>query len=360
MRILLLGEFSALHKNLRDGLRELGHEAVVASVGDGWKRIPADIDLGSQATGWRGRLERIARPEWSLPKLTGYDVVQIINPLLFSRKGGYNSGLLRAILAGNDRAFLVGAGDDAFYWREGRQTLAYGPFDDIIRYDLKGEACPWLDPKVRAFNLWLAQRVEGILPIMYDYWVGYQAFPHRRAPLPIPVNVTGIPYQENTLHGGKLRVFHGLNREGFKGTHYVREAFAFLQQHYPHEVECSIEGGMPLPAYLEHLSKMNVVIDQTSSYSCGVNALFALALGKVVLGGAEPENHLLYGDAPMPVLNITPDAGSIVRQVEAVLAQRADLAQLGAASREFVATHHDHVRVAERYLAAWAQPKKAV
>lgn len=82
MRILLLGEFSALHKNLRDGLRELGHEAVVASVGDGWKRIPADIDLGSQATGWRGRLERIARPVWSLPKLTGYDVVQIINPPL--------------------------------------------------------------------------------------------------------------------------------------------------------------------------------------------------------------------------------------------------------------------------------------
>jgi hypothetical protein len=36
MRILLLGEFSGLHSALRDGLRELGHEAFVASHGDGY------------------------------------------------------------------------------------------------------------------------------------------------------------------------------------------------------------------------------------------------------------------------------------------------------------------------------------
>ena len=35
MKILLLGEYSGLHLNLRDGLRELGHDVVLASAGDG-------------------------------------------------------------------------------------------------------------------------------------------------------------------------------------------------------------------------------------------------------------------------------------------------------------------------------------
>lgn len=31
-----------------------------------------------------------------------------------------------------------------------------------------------------------------------------------------------IKYQENTLKQGQLVVFHGLNREGFKGTGYKK------------------------------------------------------------------------------------------------------------------------------------------
>lgn len=33
MKILLLGEFSALHKNLKEGLNELGYEVDIASGG---------------------------------------------------------------------------------------------------------------------------------------------------------------------------------------------------------------------------------------------------------------------------------------------------------------------------------------
>ena len=35
MRILLLGDYSNVHNTLAKGLRQLGHEAVVASDGDG-------------------------------------------------------------------------------------------------------------------------------------------------------------------------------------------------------------------------------------------------------------------------------------------------------------------------------------
>ena len=46
MKILLLGDYSAVHKNLKEGLCSLGHEVDFASNGDGWKKIPRDIAFG--------------------------------------------------------------------------------------------------------------------------------------------------------------------------------------------------------------------------------------------------------------------------------------------------------------------------
>ncbi len=354
MKVLLLGEFSALHKNLCDGLLALGHDARVASMGDGWKHIPTDIMLGSRAPGVRGRIGRIVNPLLALPRLIHHDVIQIINPILFSTQFDYNKKLLKFLLEHNQKAFLVGAGCDAFYWQEGRERLRYGPFDDVEHYELNGEPGPWRAPERRAFNLWLANRVDGIIPIMYDYWVGYQNLPRLHKPLPIPINVEKIAYQENQLRNGKLVVFHGLIREGFKGTHHVRAAFDILRQKYPNDVECIIQGGLPLHEYMALLSTVNVVVDQTSSHGSGVNGLFSLALGKVVLGGNEPvHQQLMYGDDPCPIRNILPEPESIVAQVEAILAQRDQLPALGLAGREFVLRQHDYRRVAARYVDAW-------
>lgn len=88
MKVLLLGEFSALHRDLCDGLLALGHDARVASTGDGWKAIPTDIMLGSNAPGLKGRLARLWNPLASLPKLINHDVIQFISPVLFSTQFG--------------------------------------------------------------------------------------------------------------------------------------------------------------------------------------------------------------------------------------------------------------------------------
>ncbi len=359
MKVLLLGEFSALHRDLCDGLLALGHDARVASTGDGWKAIPTDIMLGSNAPGLKGRLARLWSPLASLPKLINHDVIQFINPVLFSTQFGYNEKLIRMLFAQNNKSFLVAAGCDAFYWNEGRQRLPYGPFADFEQQDLGGNSSPWRSPVRRKFNQWLAENVDGIIPIMYDYWVGYQGFPNLCSPLPIPVNLEKIKYQENTLKQGKLVVFHGLNREGFKGTGYVRKAFDILSSKYPGQVECVIQGRMPLKDYMKLLSTVNVVVDQTSSHGSGVNGLFSLALGKVVLGGNEPAHQaLMYGDDPCPIRNISQDPMSIVAQVEQIMAQRDQLAAMGQAGREFIMRHHDHRRVAARYVDTWQMESK--
>ena len=43
MKILLVGEYSRLHNSLQEGLRALGHQVILISTGDYFKKYPSDI-----------------------------------------------------------------------------------------------------------------------------------------------------------------------------------------------------------------------------------------------------------------------------------------------------------------------------
>ena len=85
MKILLIGEYSNVHATLAKGLRWMGHEATVLSNGDFWKNYPRDIDL-SRRTGKIGGLAYFTHLYTLLPRLKGYDVVQLINPMFLELK----------------------------------------------------------------------------------------------------------------------------------------------------------------------------------------------------------------------------------------------------------------------------------
>ena len=73
---------------------------------------------------------------------------------------------------------------------------------------------------------------------------------------------------------------------------------------------------MPLKEYLKALKQSNIVIDQVNSYSLGMNGLFALAMGKVVLGGSEKESLKSQGIKNSPVINVLPSKESIIEAID--------------------------------------------
>ena len=79
MKILLLGEYSNVHATLGKALIQLGHQVTLISNGDFWKNYPRDIDLSRTPGRWGG-ICYTARLLTLLPRLRGYDVVQLINP----------------------------------------------------------------------------------------------------------------------------------------------------------------------------------------------------------------------------------------------------------------------------------------
>ena len=112
MKILLIGEYSNVHNTLAKGLRELGHQVTVASDGDSWKNYPRDIDLSREPG---HRIKFIWRLIKALPRMRGYDVVQIINPMFLELKAERIMPIYK-YLRRNNRKVAMGSFGMDYYW----------------------------------------------------------------------------------------------------------------------------------------------------------------------------------------------------------------------------------------------------
>jgi hypothetical protein len=354
MKILLLGEFSALHKNLKEGLIELGHDVTIMSSGDGFKKIDCDIHLPKSGMSIYHKLKYRIDFYKIMRDIKGFDVVQIINPFIFPMRLFPEKHVIKLIKARNSKLFLLGAGSDSYFWLFGRKRLKYGPFDDFLKYDKKSAKDPRESSQCFSFNKYVADLSNGVIPVMYEYAVSYKDHKNLRPPIPLPINTNRIKYQPN-IAKNKIIIFHGLTRYGFKGTRHVEQAFEVLSKKYPNDLKLVMDGLMPMDKYLELMSRTNVSIDQTNSYSCGVNGVYALAMGKIVMGGAEPESLSTLGVKESPVINILPSKDDIVNKIELLLEKRKNFEQLGYESRVFAETVHGHIPVAEKYVKAWSE-----
>jgi len=355
MKILLLGEFSGFHTNLKEGLLELGADVCIVGTGDGSKKIEMDVDLSTSSTiPGLSTLRRYQKAINFSLRADDFDVLQMINPSIFPRKLGLNDLLIKYLIGKSKKSYLSACGDDSIFVSKGCNELRYSPIPDALKYDLKRATHTYDNRSDYQWNIELANIVSGVIPVMHEYDVGYTKIGLKtRKIIPLPVNINKHSYSENKVNK-KIRIFHGLNRYGFKGTRHVEEAFDILNKKYPNDLEVVIEGNLPLNEYLEVLRESNIIIDQTNGYSCGMNALYSLAQGKVLLGGAEPESLQIYDRPISPVLNITPNAESIVRQVEYLLENRKMIPELGYKGRKFVEENHSHIDIAQRYLAEWS------
>jgi len=345
MKVIFLGEYSSFYKNLAEGLRVLGHNAEVASAGDGWKKIHSDIDLSITGNTiiYRKKLYQFLRG------LKDYQVVQLINQDFFPPRYFPYRHVINTLLKNNEKMFLSAAGDDAFLWRYGRQHLRYGHFEGALK-DWKKSY--WESSKVFSLNKYIADKSAGVIPIMYEYEIGYSQHPNLRKTIPLPINTAKIKYSPNVV-SGRLVIFHGITRYWTKGTNHVEKAFEVLERKYPNDLDLRINEHLPLNEYLNELKIANVIIDQTSSYSCGMNALFSLAMGKIVMGGAEPESLVSLGISQSPVVNILPDSDDIVRKIEFLLENRSKVEEMGFNSRKLIEEHHDYIKVAQQYVREW-------
>lgn len=354
MKILLLGEFSSLHNNLKKGLIEQGHSVTLASSGDGWKKIQYDLRLPTPDTGsilskivYRIRFFKL------LFSIENFDVIQFIGPGIVPTSFFPSKWVIKRLRKKNHKIFMLAAGSDYYYWTVSRKQLQYGPFEDNIKYDLKKNEVRFLENDFKKFNTFLANFVDGIIPIMYEYELAYKEFSNLTQVIPIPVDLDNIKMKPQA-DGEKLLIFHGLSRYGFKGTKYIEEAFMELAVKYSKSADFLIKGKMPINEYLDLMEMTDFIVDQSSSYSLGVNGVFGLAMGKIVFGGAEPESLMSFGINSSPVINIKPDSKDIAKKISQIL-DSADIDELRTKSRKYAEDVHCCRKVATQYIDTWVK-----
>lgn len=360
MRILLVGEYSNVHNTLAQGLRALGHEVCVISNGDFWKNYPRDIDVARRPSKWGGI--RLMLKLWSLlPKMQGYDVVQLINPMFFELKAERLFWFYKWLRRHNKRLFLGAFGMD-YYWVNKcitRKPLRYSDFNfgNQIRTDeaARIEQQDWLNTPKERLNRMIAEDCDGIITGLYEYQVCYQPnFPEKTQFIPFPIASFSPVNHIAANHPITLFIGISKNRSAYKGTDIMLKAAKDVAAHYPEQVRLQIANGVPFAQYEKMLNESDVLLDQLYSYTPAMNALLAMSKGIIVVGGGEPENYEIINETELrPIINVEPNYESVRHELEQLVLHPERIPELKRQSLEYIKKHHDYKKVAMQYVNFW-------
>ena len=360
MKILLLGEYSNVHWTLAQGLRILGHEVCVISNGDFWKDYPRDIDV-ARKPGKIGGI-RLMLKLWSLlPKMRGYDVVQLINPIFFELKAERLFWFYHYLRKHNKRVFLGAYGMD-YYWVHEcitRKPLRYSDFNigQELRtnVDALKEQADWLGTAKERLNKMIAEDCDGIITGLYEYDVCYAPlFPDKTQFIPYPIVPVSASHPINTLT--PIKVFIGISkqRSAYKGTDIMLKAAEDVLAHYPNKITLQKVEGIPFAEYQQLMDHSDVILDQLYSYTPSMNSLLAMSKGIVVVGGGEPENYMIINETELrPIVNVEPTYDCVRHELEQLVLHPERIPILKRQSIEYIKKHHDFIKVAMQYVNFW-------
>ena len=368
LRILLMGDASNYHRCLAEGLRRLGHEAVVASDGTRWMNTERDIDLSRPLPGKAGGfllwfiIKRLLSRKFS-----DYDIVSVNGTNFASLRPERLRILFNHLLSHNKSVFVSVLGTDTHYVRActgDNPPLRYdewqinGKPSDYARAS-REEAKQWLAPELSALCRDVDARSVGAVTALYEYHKVYQtAVPDDRLAYGgIPIDTASIDYVGANTAGRKVRLFLGRHAERSleKGTDRLLAAARRVVDAHPEACTLDIVENIPYADYLKRLQEADVVLDQLYSYTPATNALLAMAMGKTVVSGGEPEYYDFIDEHDnRPIVNAVPyDDEALYRAIEDVVMHPSALADRGEKSREFVIRHNDTEVVARRFIDFW-------
>ena len=358
MRILLLGEYSNVHATLAKGLRELGHEVTVASSGDSWKGYERDIDL-ARKSGRLGGLRLLMKTWRLLPKLRGYDIVQLINPMFLELRAERILPVYRYLHKHNKRILLGAFGMDYYWVHENIKNLPLRYSDFNIGKHLRTdevamrERKDWLDTPKGKLNQMIAHNCDGIIAGLYEYWVCYHpVFPDKTTFIPYPIVLNHEITVSDRPQKAPVKIFIGISkgRSAYKGTDIMLKAAKDICKKYPSDIELRVVEGLPYNEYIKVMRDSDIILDQLYSYTPSMNSLKAMSLGIICMGGGEEEGYNIIHEKKLrPIINVQPSYDSVYMALEQIVLHSDQIPELKRQSIEYVKKYHDYLHVAKQY-----------
>lgn len=359
MNILIVGEFSAFAKHLKKGFQELGHNVVVVTKGDGFKKLDGDKEdikyhipkgvCNVSATRFliapkENRMLRKKLEQLPLPDLIVVINVVFITDTLFTV--GVPLSYIEDCKKKGTKVISTSCGGDpsVAYYHEIKYCKEKYP-NGLYEYKRRHK---------KRFNR-LLEDSDVIIPIGYDYYYSVNRYCQEHGistkishSIPLPITIEDV--EISSCVGRKIIIFHGIIREDFKGTKYFISALDRIKKDFPDKVEVIVDGKMPYDKYVDLLKRMDILLDQTNSYGMGINAELGMMMGKVVFSGNEPENEDDMGLGKFPTINATPDSLYIYMKLKELINHPEKIDYLKQESRNFAQAHLAANVIALRYI----------
>lgn len=341
MNILLVGEFSSVHNNLKAGLIELGHKVILMSDGDGWKNYNSDISLFRYPKkGIINYLRNALHFFNSIRKVKKVDVIQFINPMIlplyvivyFKFRKLFTKNKYVYYACGTDPAFL-----------NSRDEFDYFPFDEKN----SSETPKYHFIRLLAYRLFITYQ-DAIVPAMYTYFVGYRDNDKCLEPIPLPGSGD---YTEDKVINKPLKILFGISRREFKGAKHILKALDKLNSSKEFNAEVSIVEKVPFKEYEKLVSEYDILIDQCKSYDYGMNAISALEKGLIVFSGSEYLAMKYIGAYKSPVINIIKDSELIIKRINEIVNLSEDaLNEISSNSLYHARKFHNPLCIAKKFV----------
>ncbi len=345
MKVLVVGDLSGAGHFLCKGFEELGIRTTHVAYQNGWRKNPIEINLTSPHKGMRGRLHSYAKP-FLLGQLVGYDAILFLDYFVFPRTFGINSFAIKRLQENNGPSFLWILGCDSQLAKWGR-VHNFELCNPCLLYDQKRLSCN-LEMDEAEENR-LIEGFEKIIPASYEYYESHKFNKKTTHPIQIAVDIDEV-FIEKRVKKERLKIFHGLNRYGFKGTHIVENVFNSLREEYSKKAEFLITGKMMYGEYIKLLLEQDVIVDQLFNKSLGVNSLLSLARGKILVAGDAMLGCNAYNIPLPPMISCDPSVSGLERSMRCLLDNYDDMVFNPDNARAYVETYHSPKLVAQKFV----------
>ena len=377
MKILLIGEYSRLHNSLKEGLIMLGHEVILLSSGDHFKKFDSDYSFHPAFLSgyWLPRkiknilykltginlekAERGLRFFLLLPQLKNFDHVQLINSDAIETFPFLSRILYKKIFKKIKNRSLLICGDetpviDYLLKKESAYSILTPYFEDNslkehFEYPLK-----YTTKNYRKTFDWLVENCQNLVASDLDYKIPMEKMGYSVHFIPNPVNTLKIEFQEQKIND-KIVIFLGINRSSYikKGVAYFEKALQIIQEKYAEKVAVIITENLPYEDYIHLYNSAQIVLDQIYANDQGYNALEAMAKGKVVFTGGGKEFMDHYNLKERININALPDVDYLINELSFLIENPEAIITIGKRARAFIEKEHDYISIANQYLASW-------
>lgn len=377
MKILLIGEYSRLHNSLKEGLVTQNHHVITVATGDHFKKYNVDYSVHSAFFSgfWFVRkavtlvykittidlekIERAVRFYFLLPKLKGFNHVQLINSDAIETYPFLARFLYKKVFENIESRSLLVCGDDTpiidYLFKKKLKYSVLTPYfeDNSLRKNFEFPLKYRTNSYRKTFD-WLYKNCDSLIASDLDYKIPLEAMGYKPRFIPNPINTDIIEWKELEINT-RIVIFLGINRGSYikKGIPFFEKALATVKEKYNNKVEIIISENIPYSQYISLYDKAHILLDQVYAYDQGYNALEAMAKGKVVFTGAETEFTQHYNLTKRVAVNALPDVESLVNELSFLIDNPDEIIAIGKRARTFIEKEHNYMKIANNYLDVW-------